>query len=219
MTGSNTISAPASRRYRASVSLSRRSFGSVAPEVERANAQVSTRRAPMKIANRPETRKWRCKGLKRLNSRLEMVVARKLRTPRSGTWGARAEHFSSARRRSGPRYRARAPWDSPKFHFGGLAPEVESENVRRSGLGAPHENRQSSNRPEARKWRCKGLKRLNSRPEMVVARKSRTPKIWYVGASVAFFVGTPRSARATALKLLLLGNSETRKLGKGAAKS
>ena len=31
----------------------------------------------------------------------------------------------------------------------------------------------------ARKWRRKGLKRLNPRPEMVWPRKRRTPKIWY----------------------------------------
>jgi hypothetical protein len=34
----------------------------------------------------------------------------------------------------------------------------------------------------ARKWRRKGLKRLNPRPEMVWARKPRTHKMWYTGA-------------------------------------
>ena len=34
----------------------------------------------------------------------------------------------------------------------------------------------------ARKWRRNGLKRLNPRPEMVWARKSRTYKMWYTGA-------------------------------------
>jgi hypothetical protein len=35
----------------------------------------------------------------------------------------------------------------------------------------------------ARKWRRKGLKRLNPRPEMVWSRKARTPNIWYKSAS------------------------------------
>jgi hypothetical protein len=34
----------------------------------------------------------------------------------------------------------------------------------------------------ARKWRRNGLKRLNSRPEMVWPRKTRTHKMWYTGA-------------------------------------
>src|SRR5271155_490806 len=33
----------------------------------------------------------------------------------------------------------------------------------------------------ARKWRRKGLKRLNPRPEMVWSRKTRTHKMWYPG--------------------------------------
>ena len=35
----------------------------------------------------------------------------------------------------------------------------------------------------ARKWRRKGLKRLNPRPEMVWPQKRRTHKIWYNGAT------------------------------------
>jgi hypothetical protein len=37
----------------------------------------------------------------------------------------------------------------------------------------------------ARKWRRKGLKRLNPRPEMVWSRKPRTHKMWYTGARLA----------------------------------
>jgi hypothetical protein len=33
-----------------------------------------------------------------------------------------------------------------------------------------------------RKWRRNGLKRLNSRPEMVWSRKPRTHNIWYAAA-------------------------------------
>ena len=37
----------------------------------------------------------------------------------------------------------------------------------------------------ARKWRRKGLKRLNPRPEMVWSRKTRTHKMWYTGTRLA----------------------------------
>jgi hypothetical protein len=37
----------------------------------------------------------------------------------------------------------------------------------------------SSRREFARKWRRKGLKRLNPGSEIVVGRKPRTYKIWY----------------------------------------
>ena len=44
---------------------------------------------------------------------------------------------------------------------------------------SPRGSRRASPRGFARKWRRKGLKRLNPRPEMVGPRKRRTPKIWY----------------------------------------
>src|SRR5277367_2190336 len=48
-----------------------------------------------------------------------------------------------------------------------------------AGIAARGARRQNG---VASKWRRKGLKRLNPRPEMVVARKPRGHKIWYAGA-------------------------------------
>ena len=44
---------------------------------------------------------------------------------------------------------------------------------------SPHGSRRTSPSGVARKWRRKGLKRLNPRPGMVWPRKRPTPKIWY----------------------------------------
>jgi hypothetical protein len=46
----------------------------------------------------------------------------------------------------------------------------------------PQRSRRCSPSGLARKWRRKGLKRLNPRPEMVWPRKPRTPNIWYKSA-------------------------------------
>jgi len=46
----------------------------------------------------------------------------------------------------------------------------------------PQRSRRCSPSGFARKWRRKGLKRLNPRPEMVWPRKPRTPNIWYKSA-------------------------------------
>ena len=56
-------------------------------------------------------------------------------------------------------------------------------------------SRRTSPSGVARKWRRKGLKRLNSRPEMVWPRRRLTPKIWYERAAA------PR-ARAPAAQAL-----------------
>ena len=60
----------------------------------------------------------------------------------------------------------------------------------------PHGSRRASPRGFARKWRRKGLKRSNPRPEMVVPRKRRTPKIWLQSAT------TPRRLPPPPTKVL-----------------
>ena len=91
----------------------------------------------------------------------------------------------SSRERRPERGKAAGPFH-PRGPAGG---RCGTRNVRGEESGVwrigPRSARPRRQNGVARKWRRKGLKRLNPRPEMVWARKPRTHKMWYTGAVTA----------------------------------
>ena len=93
-------------------------------------------------------------------------------------------------------------------------PSAEASGTRaKRPSKSPRSSRRCSPREFARKWRRKGLERLNPRPEMVWPRKRRTPNIWYESATAlsrGSRPGRPNWSR---------GRGAAGQLGSGAAKS
>jgi hypothetical protein len=69
----------------------------------------------------------------------------------------------------------------------------------------PHGSRRTSPSRLARKWRRKGLKRLNPRSEMVWPRKHLTPKIWYQRRNGAASAPAPAGQTRCAVEAPLAG--------------
>ena len=77
--------------------------------------------------------------------------------------------------------------------------------VPQSAQQIPQRSRRCSPSGFARKWRRKGLKRFNPRPEMVWPRKPRTPNIWYSSATRTH---RAHSRRRRARRMLRAGEGE-----------